>query len=498
VLLVDDSPGIRELARVMLDEHDEIELSEAEGGEQALAVAGDDPPDLVVVDQNMPGMDGVTTASRLRERHPEMTIVAFTAMDGLEKDFAEVGVSRVFPKSRIDDLVSYVVDAAAGATPPPPPPFVPPRREPQAPENGDETRGGRVSEQQLSFLIRSVKDYAIFLLDPDGYVATWNPGAENIKGYSASEAIGSHFSMFYTLDDRERDHPADELRRALRTGRHEDEGWRLRKDGSRFWASVVITPVHDDEGTLVGFAKVTRDLSAWRRAEESLRRVNRDLTDSNEELDRFASVAAHELQVPLRTISGFAAILQRRLGERVDDDGRRQLGHIAQAAESMGRLVDDLLAYARAGQQGSSRPEPITLHTVIKAIHPQLEPTLRERGASLRIEVPADAVVLARPGDVDGLLRNLLSNAIKYGDSTAPGIVLRARREAANWVVEVIDNGPGIAEADRERIFRAFEQGGIGLGLSIAQRVVERNNGTISVDSHPGGGTCFRFTLPVA
>ncbi len=158
-------------------------------------------------------------------------------------------------------------------------------------------------------LVSSVRDYAIFMLDPAGHVLSWNAGAQRLKGYEHEEIIGRHFSTFYTAEDRARDHPANELRIAVRDGRYAEEGWRIRKDGGRFWASVTITAVRDEDGRLTGFAKVTRDLTERKRNEEALQKAVEELRAANEELDRFAIVAAHDMADPLRTISGFAEVL---------------------------------------------------------------------------------------------------------------------------------------------------------------------------------------------
>src|SRR5256885_238073 len=156
-------------------------------------------------------------------------------------------------------------------------------------------------DRQLALLVNQATDYAIFVLDPDGYVQTWNPGAERTTGYRSEEIIGRHFSRFYTDEDNERGRPADALRIAVPAGRCEEEGWRLRKDGTRFWASVTITAVRDEEGRLTGFAKVTRDLTERRRTQRELEGVVEELRLANEELDRFAAVAAHDMTDPLRT-----------------------------------------------------------------------------------------------------------------------------------------------------------------------------------------------------
>src|SRR3954449_12035369 len=360
--------------------------------------------------------------------------------------------------------------------------------------------------QQLALLVASVRDYAIFLLDTEGHILTWNPGAENIKGYTAAEVIGRHFSLFYTDEDRARDHPAHELEVAVREGRFEEEGWRVRKDGGRFWASVVITALRDPSGTLVGFGKVTRDLSERREADEQLHAANARLSASNQELDRFASVAAHDLREPLHTINGFVELLQVDLEGVLDERQTGYLELMADATRRMSDLVEDLLEYAR-GSSGATRPEPVRVdvETAVRAIRAELAGAIERRGARLDVQLAEGTVVLAQERDVNAVLRNLLSNAVKFGGDPEPHVTVRSERIDGAWQVEVLDNGMGIDPAQRPRIFQAFhrlhtaaEYPGTGLGLAIAQRVVERHGGTIGVDSTVGQGSRFWFTLPAA
>src|SRR4051794_9610492 len=168
--------------------------------------------------------------------------------------------------------------------------------------------------EQFRLMVSGVRDYAIFALDAGGHIRRWNEGARGIRGYGEDGAVGRHFSMFYTAEDRASEHPAHELDIAAREGRFEEEGWRVRKDGTRFWASVVITALRSEHGTLIGYAKVTRDLTERREAELALRAAN-------EELERFASTAAHDLVEPLHTIVGLADLLERRHGEALGGEG---------------------------------------------------------------------------------------------------------------------------------------------------------------------------------
>jgi PAS domain S-box-containing protein len=196
------------------------------------------------------------------------------------------------------------------------------------------------SEERFRLLVEQVKDYAIFILDARGNVVSWNQGAKRIKGYSADEIIGKHFSIFHTPEDIERDHPGQELLRAVQEGRFEEEGWRVRKDGTRIWANVVITSIWDKRGNLAGFAKVTRDLTARKMEEEALRQRTRDL-------ESFAHTLSHDLRAPLRSISSFSQILQVE-GEEVSEAERREYaGKIVKAAASMETLIEDILKYSQ-------------------------------------------------------------------------------------------------------------------------------------------------------
>jgi PAS domain S-box-containing protein len=371
-------------------------------------------------------------------------------------------------------------------------------------DNAADLVASNVELEQFRRLVLGVRDYAIFLLDPGGHITTWNAGAEHAKGYTAEEVIGRHFSLFYTDEDRARDHPADELRIASETGRYEEEGWRVRKDGTRFWANVVITTVRDDAGALLGFAKVTRDLTERRAADQALRDANERLARSNQELDRFASVAAHDLQEPLRTIAGFGGLLVQRHAADLPEAARGYVDHITAAAERMSQLVDDLLGYARAAEPSGGTGDTI-LADAVAAVLDELHATIAARGIEVDVDVAAELHVHAEPRDVEAVLRNLLSNAVKFAAADAPRVSLSAAAVESSYRVDVVDNGIGIDPADRPRLFVPFQRlhsasdyEGTGLGLAIAQRVVERNHGAIGVDSTVGAGSRFWFTLPAA
>ena len=362
-----------------------------------------------------------------------------------------------------------------------------------------ELRASNLELEQFRRLVLGVRDYAIFLLDPGGRVASWNAGAEQLKGYEAEEIIGRHFSVFYTQGDRDRDHPGHELEIAASEGRYEEEGWRVRKDGSHFWANVTITSLRDDAGELVGFAKITRDLTARREAEEAQRLAAEELGRVNEELDRFASIAAHDLNDPLRTISGFAELLTH---EDLSPTASEYVEHIGAISERMSRLLTGLLDFARSGQTADGAA-PVEVAPAVRRVVDGLRSSIVERGADVRVDVPPDAEICAAPGDLELILQNLIANGLKFGAAEAPTVRIGARRDGDAWRLTVADDGVGIAPQDRERIFAPFERahaqlsrGGTGLGLAICERLTHRYGGSIGVESEPGQGSTFWVRLP--
>jgi PAS domain S-box-containing protein len=348
-------------------------------------------------------------------------------------------------------------------------------------------------------LVTSVRDYAIFMLDPAGHILSWNAGARHLKGYEPEEIIGRHFSVFYSAEDRARNHPAFELDGAVRDGRYEEEGWRIRKDGTRFWAQVTITAIRDEQGNLAGFAKVTRDLTERKQNQDELERVVEELRVANEELDRFAAVAAHDMTDPLRTISGFAEYL---LETDPSEDKREQyVRHIFDSSQRLSAMLHGLLAYARAGRPRDATAV-VEVETAVRQVRDDLAAGIAERDARLEVDLPPDARVQIDSDDLRIILQNLISNAIKFADREDPVVTISAARTVGAWQITVADNGVGIPPEHQERIFAAFERApnrralGYGLGLAICQRRIERHGGSIGLKSEPEEGTRFWFSLP--
>jgi len=364
---------------------------------------------------------------------------------------------------------------------------------------------GALNEQldQFRLLVASIRDYAIFLLDAGGYVRTWNDGAELIKGYCEAEIIGKHFSIFYPPEAVEGKHPAHELEVAAREGRFEEEGWRVRKDGTRLWASVVITALRNDHGILIGYAKVTRDLTRRREAEEELRRTTAELERSNSELERFAAAAAHDLAEPLHTIAGLADLIGRRHGATFDPEAREALAHIRGGADRVRRLLDGLLTYSRASH-GEMHRERVEVAGALAHVLDSLSARIDERGARVDHDAALGAV-MADGRLLEAVLQNLIANALKFTDREPPRIEVSAVQVEGRWRLTVTDNGIGIPPEHRDRVFGLFSRlhpseryPGTGLGLAMCRRIVERHGGEMGLDSVPGEGSRVWFTLPAA
>jgi PAS domain S-box-containing protein len=367
------------------------------------------------------------------------------------------------------------------------------------------------SEESLHLFIESVTDYAIFLLDPQGYVVSWNSGAERIKGYTDEEIIGQHFSCFFPLEDQTRGKPAWELQQAIANSRMEDEGWRVRKDGTRFWANVIITALYDQNGQLCGFGKVTRDLTERKQAEETMRQLNASLEQrvaertaelrrSLEEVEQFAYVASHDLQEPLRMVTSFVQLLAQRYQNKFDAEAQQFISYAVEGAQRMKALIDDVLAYSRIGTQRKPY-DAVDCNIVLKrTLH-----DLQSRIAASSAVVHADSLplVLGDEFQVGQLFQNLLSNALKFRNEESPWVHISAKRDGGQWVFAICDKGIGIESQYFERIFQMFqrlhtrqEYPGTGVGLAICKKIVEQHGGRIWVESELGKGATFLFTLP--
>ena len=342
------------------------------------------------------------------------------------------------------------------------------------------------SEERFRLLVESVADYAIFMLDPGGHIVSWNIGAERAKGYTAADVLGRHFSIFYLPDAVAAEHPQRELEIASAEGRYEEEGWRVRKDGSTFWANVIITAIRGPKGDLVGFAKVTRDVTERRQLLENLRAAAAERT-------QLLAVTAHELRTPVAIVNGFVKTLVQHWDELDEGERRQMVESAARGGDRLGRLVDDLLTAARL-ESGAleMRTRRFELATLVEETVADL--------ATGDIEVVTEPVdVLADHDRVRQMVANYLTNALRYG--TGPIKVTVSIVDGAARVV-VSDVGPGIDQTLEPRLFTKFAGSGAqdstGLGLFIVRELARAQGGDAWYEPVPGGGSAFALRLPIA
>ena len=410
----------------------------------------------------------------------------------------------------------------------------------------------RLSEQNFRLLIEGVRDYAIYMLDPTGRVATWNAGAERIKGYVASEIIGQSFAKFYPPEAVASGKPEHHLEVASSTGKFEEEGWRIRSDGTRFWANVVITSLRNDEGRLVGFTKVTRDLTERRalqdRALAEARRVaaeeaklaeaavreaelqdlaaklrrqaaqlqkrTRDARDSQRRADaanraksEFLAAMSHELRTPLNAIGGYAELLLMGLSGPVTEQQLEQLGRIKRSQEHLLGIINDILNFSRveAGQL-AYEIGAVPVHEVVDAVVRMLMPQATSKGVQLRASgCGLDIVAWADRIRTEQIVLNLVSNAVKFTASGGSVDVSCDAFGADQIALRVADTGCGIPADQLEAVFEPFVQvgrtltsapEGAGLGLAISRDLARAMKGDIRAESTLDVGSTFTLTLP--
>lgn len=373
--------------------------------------------------------------------------------------------------------------------------------------------GSREHIEFSRLLVSTIQEYAIFLLDVNGNIATWNPGAQKLKGYLPSEIVGRHFSVFYPKKDVLAKKPEWELEVAMREGHVEDEGWRVRKDGTKFWANVVITALKNDDGELIGFAKVTRDLSERKKYEEELRQANLNLRKHSAELlalnkakDEFISLASHQLRTPASGVKQFLGLV---LEGYAGDITEKQKDFLTKANESNDRqikLINDLLRVAQL-DAGKIVLKKIScdVSELIKDVVGEQRDVFERRKQKITLSIPRDPV-LAKidPTHMRMVFENLVDNASKY---TPEGgelkVIVRDNGEQVS--IAVIDSGVGIDEDSQIKLFKKFSRipndlsekvGGTGLGLYWVHKLVQLHEGSIQVKSDPNVKTTFTVTIP--
>ena len=390
----------------------------------------------------------------------------------------------------------------------------------------------RESEERFRLLIENTLDYAIFMLDPDGYIVSWNQGAERIKGYTSAEIVGRHFSTFYPSEAVASGWPAHELKEAARVGRFEDEGWRIRKDGTRFWANVIITALRNSDGSLRGFAKITRDISIRKAHEERIQsltrelearvaelvKTNRELAQKSAENESFVYSVSHDLRAPLVNLQGFSqeltltsealktllsdpavpADIQQRGRALIDGELEESLTFIRNAVRHLGNIIDGLLRLSRIGRV-EYEFTAVNVSDVVADILSAMHTMVLASGA--RIEVGPLPTVRGDRNAIGQVFANILGNALKSFSPGQHGVITISATDEDPPVFSVRDNGMGIPAEYRGKIFQVFQHvhgtrpRGEGMGLAIVRRIVERHGGRIWFESTSGEGTTFFFTL---
>jgi PAS domain S-box-containing protein len=367
----------------------------------------------------------------------------------------------------------------------------------------------RESEERFRLLVQGVRDYAIFMLDPTGHITTWNAGAERIKCYTRDEIIGKHFSVFYTPEDLASGKPARELEIATKTGVYEEEGWRLRKNGTRFWASVVITALHRPDGSLAGFAKVTRDLTERRAAHEREIETARKAAasdEANRTKSQFLAAMSHELRTPLNAIGGYTDLIAMGVRGVVTEAQLEDLQRIKRSQQHLLGIINDILNFSRveAGQITYDY-STVPLCDVIESVGHMIEPQAAAKGLKLEVhECPVDVAAWADKAKVEQILINLLSNAVKFTEQGEVTLTCDWH-DSKTVTIDVSDTGVGIPADQLEKIFEPFvqvgrsltqSQEGTGLGLAISRDLARGMGGDILVTSEAQKGSRFRLILP--
>lgn len=365
-------------------------------------------------------------------------------------------------------------------------------------------------------MIEEIEDYAIIMLDKNGIVLNWNKGAERIKGFTKEEIIGKSFENFYPPEDRKRGLPQKLIKQAEKEGKAVTEGWRLRKPGERFWGSIVITAIHDPQGNVIGFSKVTRDLTAKKLADDQLKEYSKMLEFQNSELEEFAYATSHDMKEPLRKVHLYNSYIMENQANVMDKKSREFLDRSVDAVKRMMLLIDNILAYSKATSRMENLSEVDLNETVKEVICCAKEE--QQQAGNIRFEVGELPVINAIPFQCKQLFDNLVNNSLKYrhpGRQTTivithqvvTGGEIKDRKtdpKKAYNRISVNDNGIGFEPVFNDKVFEIFqrlsnfsEAKGTGIGLSICKKIMQNHLGFITASGIPGEGACFNLYFPV-
>jgi PAS domain S-box-containing protein len=361
-------------------------------------------------------------------------------------------------------------------------------------------------QQRFEHLLDGVRDYAILLLDTEGRVLSWNDGATLLFGYQAAEVIGQPFSRFFIPEEIARDRPEAEVRQATASGQVTRDGWQVRRDGTRFWGSSVITTLRDERGALKGFAKVIRDTTDRKQLEMELHRQAEELAEANRRKDEFLAMLSHELRNPLAPVLNSVHVLR----QAPDDPSLVQLAGnmVERQVRHMARLIDDLLDVTRLTYgKVRLRPERVELGALVQRAAEGVGPLMQERRHDFGVILHDRPIwIEADPIRLEQVFTNLLNNAAEFTDPGGHIQMTVGREEEGQTVIRVHDDGTGIAADLLPRVFDLFAQGdtsldrcggGLGIGLTLVKRLVTMHGGSIEVHSEgPGRGSEFTIRLP--
>lgn len=381
------------------------------------------------------------------------------------------------------------------------------------------------SEERYHLMVEEIQDYAILYLDPNGIVENWNIGAQKLKGYKAEEIIGKSFSVFYTQSDQKLNVPQSLLAVARDSGKAIQEGWRIRKNGTLFWANVVITAVRNKKKELIGFSKVTHDLTDKKQADDRLKikglelqQKNIELENMNKELQSFAYISSHDLQEPLRKIQTFASQIMDNESDNLSDSGKDKFKRMQSAAHRMQTLINDLLAYSKTNIQ-DIKFERTNLALIIAEVKEDLQDEIDHKKAVINSQkVCSEIFVDIIPFQFRQLLYNLLSNSIKFSRADVPlEINIKCIIDKGHTFnnstlslednychLEITDNGIGFEQEYVQKIFEVFqrlhgknEYVGTGIGLAIVKKIVDNHKGIITARGEQNKGATFEIFIPI-
>ena len=375
------------------------------------------------------------------------------------------------------------------------------------------------NEDRFHKMTELVEDYAILLLDKDGAIENWNKGAEKIKGYQAQEIIGKNFRIFYSAEDQARGLPEMLIQKAMSEGKATHEGWRVKKDGTKFWGYIVITALRDQDNNLIGFSKVTRDLTQMKEAEQllyefaqDLNRKNMRLEEINKELQSYSYIASHDLQEPLRKIKTFAQLILQKEAENFSEYSRDLFSRILNATDRLQKLIDSLLYFSELGFK-REHFEETNLETVLDDVRRDIVQIGMEQ--KIHIHSSGLPVIRAIPFQTYQLFMNIIGNSVKYArkdvdpEIEVSAIVVRQPRPGDNVPtdyhrIRFEDNGIGFDQEHSEKIFDLFqrlhgksEYPGTGIGLSVCRKIAHNHGGFIRASGESGHGACFDVFIAI-